>query len=738
MRIILYIIFICLSVPIFSKPIIKGKVFGIGNNGDSSLLSYSTIYWSGTNKYVSTNDTGYYQIETVTKNNFLIARYVGYQTDTIEIQRNQVIQNFYLKSDGQIETIEISKRAGGTFISGMHSIKTEVISQAGLQKLACCNLSESFENNASVDVGYPDALTGSRQISMLGLSGIYTQVMLENIPYNEGLSTMYGISYIPGTWMESIQISKGTASVLNGFESVTGQINLELQKPENTPKLFLNAYGNSNTRTELNLNYTPLQNDQWGSLLMGHISGLNNRMDFNKDGFLESPLYRQVNLINRWKYQRPDKKLVQQLFVRFLDEWKLGGQNDFSQKNDLQKDIYGFEIKNRNIQVSSKTGYMIGNSLYNGLGLTTTWSWFETASYYGFQNFDANQSIVHMNLVYQTYLFSPNHKLSSGVGFQYDLYKENYNNLVQQINTNIPGGFGQYTYSPGHSFTFMAGIRSDYFSDAGWKFTPRLHLKSDIFKNTILRFSIGRGIHNPKILAENLSLLISSRTFALIQKPILEEAWNTGINLTRHFHWSNGGSLQWTIDFYRTYFQKQNIVDTDSDPTQVLVYKLDGKSYSNSFQTDIISQPLKGFEITAAYRLNDVQQQLISGFYPKTLIAKHRALLTISYATRFRKWQFDLTSQWNGKSRLPDSQNRPLEYQLPRYSDPYQIIHFQTTRRFKNIELYAGIENLTGFTQKNPIIGVNDPLNNPWFDASNVWGPVMGRMFYTGIRWTIN
>ena len=736
-KISILLITICLAITEgYSSSILRGKVSYIDEKGDSIVLPYATVFWENTTINAQTKEDGSFTINKPKGSSRIIASYVGYKADSIAVMPNDEYISIVLSANSQIEAVTVTKNTDGNYISVLKPMKTEIISQAGLQKLACCNLSESFQNNASIDVGFADAVTGARQIQMLGLSGTYSQLMFENIPIMRGLAIVNGMSYIPGSWMESIQISKGTSSVLNGYESVTGQINIEFKKPEDAPLLFVNLYGGDNSRLELNTNGVIVQNNKWNGMLMTHVSGNFNKMDENGDSFIEQPIARQVNVFNRWKYTSDSKKLAQQFGFRYMNEQKQGGQMDFSEKSDLDKGIYGFESKINNFQLYSKTGIMIDSSGFNSIGLVTSYTYYNNNSFFGYNNYDGRQNSIYANLIYQTIVKTTSHKVSAGIGSNYDHYSQSLNDSAFVNKEFVPGIFAQYTWTPSDKFTAMVGSRYDHNSRYGWYLTPRVHLKYEPFWGIVLRTSVGRGMHSAEVIAENLNYLVSSRRYIFTEQLNLEKAWNYGFNITKTFAFTEGRSIQWSADYYHTTFDNQVVVDIDANPQSILVYNLKGKSYSDAFQTDLNVQPLKGLEITAAYRINDVKQTVHGELKSKPFVVTHRGLVSASYAFDHRKWQFDATTQFNGRAPLPNTSSNPAEYQLPQYSPAFFNVLAQVTRRFKHFEIYIGGENLTNYTQKNPVIAANAPFSN-YFDASMVWGPVTGRMLYAGIRYTL-
>jgi len=734
-KIFILIVSLCLTFAMaYPSSVLRGKVYYINEQGDSVALPYATVFWENTTINTQTKEDGSFSINKPHGKTNIIASYVGYKADTIATKPEEEFISIVLSANSQIEEVTITKKTEGNYISVLKPMKTEVISQAGLHRLACCNLSESFQSNASVDVGFADAVTGARQIQMLGLSGIYSQLMFENIPLMRGLSIVNGMSYVPGSWMEAIQISKGTSSILQGYESITGQINIEYKKPEEEPPLFINVYAANDSRMELNANGVIVSGHDWNGMLMAHVSGNFNKMDENGDSFIEQPLGRQINIFNRWKYT--SEHVEQQFGFRFLNDEKQGGQMDFNQRSDLDKDIYGFESKIKNFQLYSKTGIVVDSTEYNGFGLISSYTYYDNNSFMGYNDYKGRQHSIYANLIYQTMISNSSHKVSTGISTNYDNYNQLLNDSAFKKQEFVPGLFAQYTWSPSDKFTAMAGSRYDYNSRYGWYLIPRGHIKYELFGGIVLRASVGRGMHSAEVIAENLNYLVSARKYIFTEQLNLEKAWNYGFNITKTFAFVEGRSIQWSADYYHTTFDNQVVVDIDANPQSIIVYNLKGKSYSDAFQTDLNIHPLKGLEINTAYRINDVKQTVHGELKSKPFVVTHRGLISASYAFNHRKWQIDATTQFNGRAPLPNTSPNPAEYQLAQYSPAFINVLAQVTRRFKHFDVYIGGENLTNYTQKNPVIAANAPFSN-YFDASMIWGPVMGRMFYAGIRYTL-
>ncbi|MCO5266711.1 MAG: TonB-dependent receptor [Lentimicrobium sp.] len=730
---------LCGSNQIFAQQTLKGKVRESDANGKLVPLPYANIHWLGTQLGTVADDDGRFSLKKPeAAQPKLVVSFVGYLNDTILIPGNQSSIEVVLLKGSQLGQVEVKERMAGSFISSIKPIKTEVITTAGLQKLACCNLSESFENNATVDVGFSDAVTGAKQIQMLGLAGVYSQLMVENIPFTRGLGSAFGLTYIPGTWMESIQISKGTSSVVNGYESTTGQINAEFRKPWDTDKFFLNVYGNNEGRLEVNTHASKvIKDDKLSTMVLAHASTQMSRIDMNDDGFLDQPLSKQINVSNRWSYEKHG--VTESKFgVNFLYDERNGGQLiGMNTDEAIANGHYVMKVITKRAQVYDKTGFIFKNMANTSLGLIFSGLYHDQESVFGRSDYNARQLGFYGNAIFQSQIGNQAHTYNAGVSFMYDDFDESFRDTTFNRVESVPGVFAQYTYNPNEKLSLIAGIRVDHHNKYGTIVTPRFHFKVNLFEHTVLRGSVGKGYRSAAVLAENSGMLLSSRQLVFREDFRMEEALNFGLNITQTIPLSEKRNVVLSADYYRTDFVNQVIIDLDQSADRIVIYNLDGESYSNSFQFNAEAGLFERFDVTAAYRLNDTRVTTAGELRERPLVSRHKGLLTLSYATRFEKWKFDFTGQYNGKTRLPLGVNFPEDSGYENgYSPDYITIHTQVTRKFKKWDAYLGVENLTGYTQKHPILGYEAPFD-PGFDAGVIWGPLLGRMVYAGIRYAI-
>lgn len=719
---------------------LKGKVIEQFDQKELPIIG-ANIYWSNTSIGTTSDLDGNFKLSKLKTNNKLVISYVGYRSDTIEVNSQNYLK-VILENSVDLDEVTITYKRNSTEISLLEPLNSKVMGEKELLKAACCNLSESFETNPSVDVSFTDAVTGTRQIQMLGLAGPYTQITRENMPDIRGLSSIYGLTYIPGTWIESIHLNKGTGSVVNGYESIAGQIDVNLRNPSSMDKLYLNVYGNQKGRIELNANLQADVGDKWGTALLLH--GMNNSLkdDHNGDNFLDHPLGEQYVLLNRWELYN-DKGIHFQVGVKGTYIDKIGGESDFNPDTDKGTTNYwGMNIHTERYEAWAKFGKVNIDKPWQSVGFQVSGAIHNQDAYFGLTNYQAQQNTFYSNLLFQSIINNTNHIIKTGLSFQYDDYKEQLNALDFDRLEYVPGAFVEYTYNYLTKFNAVIGLRADYHNEYGAFITPRLHLRYSINDNTTIRASGGRGLRSANIISENTGLLASSRQFVIngdgSNKPYglnPEIAWNYGLNLTYKFtlDYRNGFI---SVDFYRTDFENQIVIDLDQNPQQAVFYNLIGESYSNSFQAQFDYELIKRLDFRLAYRWYDVKTNYNGELKEKPLVSNHRAFINLAYETK-KHWTFDYTLNWQGQKRIPDVSSNPLPYQLDEYSPSFFIMNVQISKNWQQkFDLYTGIENILNYKQSNPILASYQPFS-PYFDSSLIWGPVTGRNIYFGIRYKI-
>ncbi|MBA4321523.1 MAG: TonB-dependent receptor [Odoribacter sp.] len=726
--------FIILPVFLSAQTHLEGKIYD-GSGNDQTGLPGASVFWAGTTTGTSTNTAGYFNIKRVLQTNKLVISFVGYKTDTITITADETYIRHPLGQQNEMNEIIVSGKAIGAHINKMDPILTVNITGAELRKAACCNLSESFETNASVDVNYADAVTGAKQIQLLGLAGNYTQILTENIPAMYGLASAYGLNYIPGPWMESIQVAKGTSSVRNGYESIAGQINVEYKKPAKSEKIYLNGFLSDAGRQEINANTSVILNKNWSTMLMAHAENQTVRNDHNNDGFRDEPDVKQYHLFNRWDYLASAFDF--RAGIKYLEEERIAGQLSYKRNNsDTWSDGFGINIRSKRFETFTKAGGVFGKDRSMSIGWIQNIAFHNQNSFFGRRQYEGTQKSYYSNLLYQYNPLPGKQTLDAGLSYKYDLFNEQLNAVPLDRKESVPGIFIQYTYADTAKITVVAGIRADRHNLFGTLITPRLHIRYVIATELTLRASIGKGYRSGNVLAENTFLLASSRDMIIAGDLRAEEAWNAGMSLTGKIPLF-GNELKLSSEFFHTNFVNQIITDLDANIHEVRFYNLQGKSYSNVLQFEASGQFIEGLDLLAAWRWNDVRMTISDTLRGKPLSSRYKGLFTASYLTHLRKWQYDFTLQLNGPGRIPSTDANPEMHRRPDSFKAFTVMNIQITRSFKKWHIYAGVENLLDFRQHMPVISAEDPFGE-YFDSALIWGPVHGRKIYAGFRFILN
>ncbi len=714
-------------------------------NGKAEPLYGANIFWLNQNIGRVTNENGKFAIPYKSNYKKLVITYVGYQTDTLDIVNADEITH-YLKPEAKLDEVTITTRRQSLSRSFLSSENTINVSSDELLKAACCNLSESFETNPSVDVNFADAVTGTKQIKMLGLDSPYIMITTENIPTIRGANQTNGMSFIPGTWVESIQITKGAGSVVNGYESITGQINAELQKPSTDYPLFVNAYAGINGRLELNTHINHRISEKWHTGFYLHGNQRTEKFDRNQDNFLDIPLKQQINILNRWQYANSEKGIISFINFNYVNDNTQSGQVDFDPDIDkFTTNAWGSESDTERFETSFKFGYVNPDIPYQSIGFQTDFSYHDQSSYFGLRQYNINQISFYSNLIYNTIISDSRHKVKTGLTFMYDDYDE----LVDETNfariDNSIGGFFEYAFDNLTNLSLTAGIRADQHNRLGFFLTPRFHLRYTPWGKSALRFSFGRGKRAANIFAENHNLFASNRQINILNNDgkiyglAPEIAWNYGISYLQGFNLF-GKKGDFTLDFYRTDFVNQVVVDWEK-PSEINFFNLDGESFSNVFQAEVNYELMERLDLRTAYKFFDVQTAYLEGKLQRPLIPRHRFFINLGYFTSPKnngsQWKYDLTYNWLSEQRYPDTSLNPVQFQLPEQTPTIGTLNAQVTKVFTDqFEIYVGGENITDVRQENPILSAENPFGSN-FDSNFVYGPIFGYMYYAGLRFKL-
>ncbi|MFN4080367.1 MAG: TonB-dependent receptor domain-containing protein [Saprospiraceae bacterium] len=711
---------------------------GIAAFETEERLIGAAVYWKDTRVGTRTDTLGQFVLPHRATPGILTISYPGIPTQEIEILPDE--HEVWIEVSGGLTLGEVSVEARqfDTRTSTLSNRNVERITSGELKKAPCCNLSESFQTTGAVDVVYANALTGIKEIQMLGLRGIYSQFMLEGRPTMYGIATPFAFEYIPGSWLGGIDLAKGASTARNGAQGITGQINADLVKPHTDAPVFVNLFASSEGRGEVNLHLNKRLKRGWANGLLLHGSAVQNRWDMNGDNYYDSPSRRQLNGLYRVFYETP--QVCIEVNAHALTDARFGGQ--IRAPEGIER--FGIEHRNRRAELWSKVGIKsLGGKPYNQIGNMASVSWHEAAATYGRNNYQAAQRSVYWQSLYETILGTTNHQIVLAPNLQYDQIAERLNEISLDRTEWAPGLMGEYTWSRPDLHTGMSdlavvvGIRADWHNRFGWQWSPRASARYNPGPNTAFRLSGGRGFRSPNVVAENFSLLASNRRFEFASPIGPDVAWNYGLNVTRNFKLA-GREAAFNLDLYRTDFVRQAIADVEEDPTAALFYTIVGGSYSNSLMAVLQYNAAPGLDLKAAYKWSDVQIVYRSGARVEMpLVARHRGLMSVDYVTPDKRWAFNAHAQLIGSQRLPDNSLLPegLADDFPERTPFYPIFNAQITRTFSDgLELYLGGENLLGYHQHAALISPDDPWS-PYFNASQVWAPVMRQVAYVGLRY---
>ena len=775
--IIILMLMLCLPM-VVSAQRLSGKVLDATTQ---QPLIGASLYWKNTTAGATTTTDGTFTLKRVHGFDTLVVDYLGYDiweqeitdkelnTITIELQPSAV----------GIDEVIIEGQQRGNYAKTSGIARQEQISFAGLCKMACCSLAESFENSASVTVGYSDAISGARQIKMLGLAGTYTQILDENRPIMQGAGATYGLSYTPGMWLNSIQVSKGVASVTAGHEAITGQINLEHRKPTDDERLFLNLYFDSELRPEINLSTAiPLTKDKSLStviLLHGSMHPMSH--DDNGDSFVDMPKSHQINVANKWLWQTPEGIQLRWGW-KYLQENRLGGQHGYTKdlyeqmtKNPLDN-LYGSNIYNENANAYIKLGLPIGpertftgdpnDAVQNNFAMILDYDYYKTDSYFGLNTVDVIENSFRFNATYAHY-FTQRSSLNVGASAYVRMMNNDYvqmkvENGIQseawpfkgESTLTEPGLFAEYTYNIEEKFSLVVGLRGDYSTLNGKYYydvdpkpliTPRSHIKWNITPRTTLRASAGMGYRRQNLITDNIWMMTTSRNIIDNIDNDMESAATFGGSLSQTFRLAGDDQATLSFDYFRTQFFNTMIFDQETADNTIMIYNSKDKSFTDNYQVDFNWTPFRGFDLFATFRYTNAKMTIERDgekmLVERPLTSRYKGLINIQYAVR--RWVFDATAQLNGPMRLPNLDGDMTKTEL---SPVYPMFFAQVSYKVSNFTVYAGCENIANYIQgKNghgnlPIIGGENPYA-PGFNSSVVWGPLTGIKGYVGIRLNI-
>lgn len=724
----------CISTTISGQQYIQGLV----QDENSIPLVNASIHWSNTNIGTITDENGVFQIiKTTSDLKKLVCSFIGFNNDTININDEKKLYIIKLSPLNSLITIDVTENRPGTYIDNTQTIKTEIITPKELTKAACCDLAGCFETQLSVESKTTNIITNTKELSILGLSGTYNQVLIDGIPIVNGATYTYGISSIPGTLIDNIHISQGLSSVLQGHESISGQINISLKNPNEKTNSFLNLYINSFFNKQINT-YHDFTSGKWQSIIAFHSSQPGHKVDENKDNFLDLPLTTKYSLYNKWIYGSPNQEGIYSIItLRYLNEQRVGGEIDFDPDSDFTTDNnYGQKINFNQPEIHIKSSYKRNNYSFF---LQSALSYHDQKSFFGPTEYVVQQSHLYLKLGYKlnwkTHIATSGFSIKNLTIDEEIIFNTNSFNTYDGIykkNEQIPGLFIENTFKWGENIELITGVRVDQHNIHGILTTPRTLLKYNFSENTIARANLGKGWKTINLFSENIGLFGSNENIIISSNLKPEKATNFGINFLHAIYLENT-EIQFIIDGYKTIFENQIFPDYHTNQLEIIVDNFEEKSVSNSFQAEIGMELIKEIGFKLAYNYLDVFRMIHGHKHRLPFISKHHILYTFSYHPINNNWHLDLNVHWFGPKKVFDTSINPLPFQRESESESYSIVNAQFTHKLNNLDFYIGCENILNFTQKDPIISANDP-SSPYFNTSNIWGPTRGRELYAGVR----
>lgn len=729
---LLWMSILCMtSLALIAQQNIEGIVFE-DLNGERFTVEGVNIFTEDGEHGTTSKSDGFFKLELPSKYKELIISHIGFKTKYLKIDEFQKV-GYILLEPTVMQEVEVSyRKLDRSFVDPQN---VQMLGAADLKKAACCNLSESFDTNMGVNVGYSDAVTGSKKISMLGLEGRYTQILFENMPSLRGLANTYGLMYVPGPFISDIAINRGAGSVVNGYESMTGQIDYGYKMPCSGERFFLNLFGTRHGMFELNTIVNQQFNEKLSTSLMLHGSLQRFNHDANQNSFLDMPINERINVMNRWKYES-ESGFELQAGINYVFDERESGQF-ISKKHNLglnESDrLYNADVVNRKYDFFAKTSYFFKKVDGQNLGIQYRFTHHSTNGWFGGDTYRGVEDFANINMIFATPI-TEFQSIKLGASYFYNHIRESYRDIDLDRRENVPGIFAEYTYQDNEKLAIIAGTRFDMHNLYGAWFSPRVNFKYNIQPDFVVKLSGGKGYRTPNIFADNFAVLASSRQFNVLEDVTYESAWNFGIGLFKEV-FIGQKSTTFAVDYFRTDFTNQLIADFEN-PREVNYYNLDGKSYSNSFQIEGTIELFEGVDFALAYKLDDVKMNFNSGLKAAPYVPRHRLLATIDLESKNERWRFNVNAHYNGVSRLPSTASNLEIYQRPQQSEAFVIINTQITHVVKKWEFYVGAENITNYWQQNPIIANDDPFGS-FFDASIIWGPLAGTRAYFGFRYSL-
>lgn len=698
----------------------------------------ATLAWAGHSFHAISDSEGLFLINRLADDSLLIIQYVGFKTLEFRVPPNQVEVRITMSENIELQQVEVKSKASATFTPLASNMNKEVVSMRELRKAPCCNLSESFETSAVVDANYTNAALGTREIEMLGMRGIYSQIMLDSRPTMYNLAAPFAFDFIPGPWLKGVQVSKGAGTVVNGSDGLAGQINVDLIDPQDGPRLFVNGYANHRNRYEMNIITNKKFNENWSSGTLIHGNQDQHHQDKNADDFIDAPRKRQLNVMQRFHYY--GLKWEGQVNVHGILDQRQGGQTQHPSPDHVG-DLLIYDHNQKRLEIFGNVGFVGFKDPGRSIGFQWHVQHHDYDAMYARIANGKDQS-YYANLIYQEKFGSKKHTLMSGLSMRRSITEEGFSDLIFNRKEFIPGMFGEYSYNADvadSKFGYTVGLRTDRYGDYGFRATPRFSARFQVEDYGTIRASAGRAYRMPNVISDNIHFIGLGRYFQ-IESIGLDVANNFGLGYIQKIFLGGPTELNISVDFYHTYFKKQNIQDIESETRNIINRYVDEGSRINYFlvQNQIQLNSNLGFKI--AYKYTDAQYRLTNNnpLISRMYLPKHRALFTVDVNSDESIWLANFTLQWVGSQRLLDISYYPTPGSAGRTnkSPSYFLINFHLSRNLGKFEFYSGLENATNYVQEYQIVSPT-ATGSRYFDATRLYAPNMGIRWYGGFKYLL-
>lgn len=725
---------------------------GTVTNGTENL-SDALVHLKEKGITTATDTTGRFSFTGLSAGKYtIILRLLGYeeQTQTVQLTEGKTSFQFSLKpNDNTMQDVVVTGNLR-EMRKSESPVPVEIYTAKFFMKNPTPNVFEAMTMVNGVRPQLNCNICSTGDIHINGMEGAYTMVLIDGMPIVSSLSTVYGLSGIPNSMIERIEVVKGPASSLYGSEAMAGLINIitknTLRAPLFSADVFATSYGEVNTDIGASFRF----GKKVSTLLGVNYFNLPVKWDLNKDGFTDVTLQNRLSVFNKWEF-RLKRERMSSVAVRYLYENRWGGQLNWTDKFRGSDSIYGESIYTHRFELIGNTSLPIKENVT----LQYSYNYHDQNSWYGVTPFIAKQHVAFTQL-YWDKDFKEKHYLTLGTSFRYIYYDDNTvgtNSIEAGVKVNkpqhtyLPGVFAQYEFRPNEKHRLLFGGRYDYNLTHGSIFSPRISYKWSPTKNDIIRFNVGNGYRVVNLFTEDHAALTGSREVVIAEELKPERSYNGNINYQRHTNFKKGFIITDVSGFY-TYFTNKITGDFDTDPNKIIYNNLKGYAVSAGATLNVDVQfdfPLK---ISAGVTYNKVYRVDKDSLGKKVRNIQIHApewsgTFAVSYTFSKPQITLDLSGQWTGPMRLPIL---PNDYR-PEYSPWHCIMNIQATKKFKfGLEVYAGVKNLLNFMPKNPLMRPHDPFDktvndaqtNPngyVFDTTYNYAPMQGIRGFVGIRY---